>query len=474
MTVDEKLRETLARRASSVEPPLGGWAEITRRIQRRQRRARAATLSLIAGVSVTAVAVVVLMATLPVPGNEGQDVAATGGATEARVSTSVAYPFDTPTTIAPTAAASPGPVVATTGEGGGAPSDTIAPDPPGPVDTGMAAAGFYTGTIYPETAASLENTQVQVAAGHQPWWLDPAMVASSYLANRGLTVSEEGAPRRLADQGDLRYTTAAGVGGWVSVSQLGDGSIFYVTGSRTDRIVRLRATRQGDRVAVEVLPAEGGRVVVRTKRPDHDWNPSATQEVVAGRPASLSVEGPGSTELIVQVRYEGDGGEVGLTEQRLARGQPELEYDGLHDGSELHAAGLGPVSIGFDLATTQQMAGIAMTGERTGPCIGVSPTGRPQGVSFLSTDGDDVVDVLVVSAPSVHTSAGIGVGSTAADVRRAYPGVEDRLVGGTGRLVYNAEAPMERFGMVFHVTDGTVQAIWSGPIAVSRIDEICA
>ncbi|HEX7277122.1 MAG TPA: hypothetical protein VF244_07080, partial [Acidimicrobiales bacterium] len=67
MTVDEKLRETLHRRAELVEPSLDGWIAITRRIERQQRRTRTATFSLVAGFSVAAVAVAVLMVTLAVP-----------------------------------------------------------------------------------------------------------------------------------------------------------------------------------------------------------------------------------------------------------------------------------------------------------------------------------------------------------------------------------------------------------------------
>ncbi len=270
-------------------------------------------------------------------------MATTGGASEVRVSTSVPFPF-TPTTAATGTAPTPGPIATGSGTSGGEaasgpPTSVGASGTSGQVETGMLAAGFQSGTIYPETATELENTQAQVDAGHQPWWVDPGMVASSYLANRGLTTDEAGEPTSIGEAGALRYT-AGGVGGWVSVGQLINGSIYYVEGSRSDRIVQLVVVRQGDRLAVDVMAASSGQVVVRTKRPGTDWNQSTIQAVAAGKMASLTVPGPASTELIVQVRHEGDDGKVGLTEQRLGLGQSRLEYEGLHDGSVLGPSGL--------------------------------------------------------------------------------------------------------------------------------------
>ena len=56
-----------------------------------------------------------------------------------------------------------------------------------------------------------------MAEGHQPWWDDPAMVAASYLANRGLTTTERGRPTSIGEPGAFRYT-ADGIGGWVHLS----------------------------------------------------------------------------------------------------------------------------------------------------------------------------------------------------------------------------------------------------------------
>ncbi len=477
MVDEEQLRETLHRRAETVEPSANGWSVITRRIARRQRRTRAVTLSLVGGFSFAAVVVAVALVTHAIPDTD-QNVAASGGSAPAfRPTTTVAQPSATPTTVAPFDAL-PGQATL------GGPDDVVPPvggttlvpgAGTGPTETGMLSSGFQTGTIYPETAAELERTQAQVDEGHQPWWADPSMVASSYLSNRGLTTSDAGAPQSIGEPGALRYT-ADGVGGWVSVAQLINGSIYYVEGSRSDRIVQLRVVRQGDRLAVDVMGATGGKVVVRAKRPGSEWNPSTTQTVVAGKVTSLTVDGAAGADLIVQVRHEGDDGRVGLSEQRMGSSLISFEYEGLHAGSHLGPSWLGPVTLGMSLAEATRAAGIATTTDRGESCTTLSPAGAPAGVGFVSTAGEDRVDVITVAAPGVRTGAGIGVGSTVAEVRQAYPDVEDRLtLDGDGRLVYTPDDPiLNRFEMVFGMLDGRVAVIWSGDAGLSTTDEICA
>ena len=75
----------------------------------------------------------------------------------------------------------------------------------------------------------------------------------------------------IGEPGAFRYT-ADGIGGWVTVAQVANGSIYYVSGSRSDRIVHLHVVHQGDRLAVDVTAAAAGKVVVRTKRPGGEWN----------------------------------------------------------------------------------------------------------------------------------------------------------------------------------------------------------
>ncbi len=476
--VEDELRDTLQRRADVVEPSFDAWPSITRRIDRRQRRTRTATMSLVAGFSLAAVAVAVAMVTLAVPDAGDQNVAATGGPPRLTgTTTSLPFSSASPSTV--------GPIEAIPGQvGSGGPGGSVVPQGPapttagsgsGPTETGMLSSGFHSGTIYPETAAELETIQAQVDDGHQPWWTDPVMVAASYLGNRGLTIDDDGLPAWVGNAGAMRYT-AGGVGGWVSLAQLiNGGSIHYVTGSRTDRVVKLRLIREGSRVTVEVIATESGKVVVRSKRPGADWNPSTTEAVVAGRLHSLTVQGAESTDLIVQVRHEGDDGRVGLTEELLGAVQPELEYVGLHDASVLAPGQLGPIGLDFTFAEVQRYSGIATVIDQGESCASVSPAGRPAGVAFVSTDGDDRVDVITVAAPSVRTAAGIGVGSTLAEVRQAHPGIEERLTDGEGRLVHSPDDPMqEGFEMIFGIQDGKVSVIWSGHEGLSDTDEICA
>ena len=101
MVDEEQLRETLHRRAETVEPSANGWSVITRRIERRQRRTRTVTLSLVGGFSFAAVVVAVALVTHAIPDTD-QNVAASGGSAPAfRPTTTVAQPFATPTTVAP-------------------------------------------------------------------------------------------------------------------------------------------------------------------------------------------------------------------------------------------------------------------------------------------------------------------------------------------------------------------------------------
>ena len=479
MTADpmqgEDLTQALHRRADAVEPSADGWPAITRRIQRRQRRTRTVTLSLVGGSSFAAVAVAVVLVTHAIPDTD-QNVASSGGPTPLFMpTTTYAFPAAAPTSVP---AVDPETGEAVTGEPGDAPPTGPSTAGPGVVQGGplaATAASFPTESIYPETAAELAAIQAQVAEGHQPWWIDPGMVAASYLGNRGLTASDAGAPTSIGEPWAFRYT-ADGIGGWLTVAQVPNGSIHYVSGARSDRIVHLKVVRQGDRLAVDVTAAAAGKVAVRTKRPGGEWNPATTQTVAAGKAASLTVQGAAGSDLIVQVRHVGADGKVGLSEQRLSGAIIGFEYHGLDDASQLGPSGLGPVRLGMSLAEAARVAGVATTTDQSGSCTGLSPVDRPPGVAFVSTRGEDRVDVITVDAAGVRTDAGVGVGATVAEVRTAYPGIEERLtINGDGRLIHHPDDPaLDDYEMVFGMVDGRVSAIWSGSAGLSFADEICA
>ncbi len=69
-----------------------------------------------------------------------------------------------------------------------------------------------------------------------------------------------------------------------------------------------------------------------------------------------------------------------------------------------------------------------------------------------------------------------GWAATVAEVRTAYPGIEERLtINGDGRLIHHPDDPaLDGYEMVFGMVDGRVSAIWSGSAGLSFTDEICA
>ena len=442
------------------------------------------TLVLVAGMSTAAVVLAVVMAT--VAGPEGTDQhLATGGQADFRTSTTYSpfadpnSPLDGPGSLsAPVIPALPGQETPGPGPGagpGGEPGPATATiDAGGTTVSGATVSGYHSGSIWPETNTELATTQAGVDDGHQPWWDDPSMVASAYLLSRGVETAEDDPPRSLGEPGALRYV-AGGVGGWVNLGRLLDGSIYFVEGSRSDRIVQLRVTRQGDRLAVDVLAAAPGQVVVRTKRPGGPWGDSASRTVVAGKPVALTVDGPAASDLIVQVRHEGDDGKVGLSEQFLGAALTGFEYEGLHDGSTLGPAWLGMVDLGATLAEAERMAGIAMDRGVAGDCATLQPVDRPAGVRFLALPGRDRVDVIVVAAPGVRTTAGVGVGSTADEVQEAYPAAEADVSEGVGRLVYRPADPvLGGHEMVFDIADGRVTSIGVAGEGLLTAEEFCA
>ena len=468
MKVEERLRDSLHRRAASVEPSPGGWTAVVRGIDRRQRRAHTVRVSLVAGMSVAALVLAVAVITVSTP-TPDQNVAATGGTNPDSGPTTTDVPA-APRISAPLAIG----------------SDEVSPDPtrpdpvrpadspaPGPQMSPAMASSAKAWPLWPETQAELDRLQAGVP--DQPWWNDASVVPSAYLRDRGLASPVSGVPT-LGD-GDARITryTASGVSGWVFLSRY--GNIFYVLGSKSDRILQTHIARQGDSLAVEVMAATPGTVVVRTKARGSDWNGSASKPVGANRPVTLTVDGPASTDLIVQIRHEGADGKVGLSEYLLPATLTDIEYEGLHEGSTLAFGRVGPVNLGETLANAEYIAGIAMAYERGEHCTTMSPTDQPEGVALVSTGASaERVDVIIVSAPGVRTAEGIGVGDTVDEVRSVYPGIEERLAGGRGRLVHRAvdDPGLAGYEMLFEVVDDKVVAMWSGLEGLSMSDEICA
>jgi hypothetical protein len=298
--------------------------------------------------------------------------------------------------------------------------------------------------------------------------------ASAYLSARGLPEPAVTERAPVGDAGQVRYT-AGGVGGWVSVARSNPDAPYVVEGATSDRIVRIRAARQDGKLTVNVIASAPGTIVVRTRRPGASAGDISSRPVVAGQEVSLVVVGPDGQDLIVEIRHQGDDGTVGLAETFLPAAADQWSYEALYGGSLIRTGGLGVIGIDTDLASAERAAGVEMTYQRGEYCTSLAPVDQPEGVSFISTRGTDRVDVITVSAPSVHTASGIGVGSSVDDVRQAYPGIEERLTGDAGRLVLGPTGEGdEAFETVFGIADGEVNVVWIGHAGLGNTDELCA
>ena len=464
MKIEERLRESLQHRAEVVEPAHDGWASITRRIERRRRRTRTLSMSLLAGMSFAAVALAVVVATT-VRQEPDQNVA-TGGGDPNRPATSAPYAVP--------------PITATPGEPGagqgtdGNPGSTTVPAPGGPPPESGTMRNYTPEAVWPETLAELEKHQEAADAGQQPWRNDPMAVVVAYLGDRGIPAPGVGEPSADANP-SVRYAFPSMVGGRVYLSRLLDGSIYYVTRSESDDISEVHAVRQGDQLAVDLTVRVPGNLVVRTKGPGSDWNDSARRTVVAEQELSLTVDGPASTALIVQVRLETDDGTVALAESYLGQSVLGFDDEALHNGSILRFGGLGPVGLDMTLAEAERVAGVGTVTNTYAACTSLGTMGRPGGVSFLALNDSGRVDVVVVSDVGVRTAAGIGYGSTLAEVRDAYPDAEERITDGRGRVVLRPSgSDPAGYEIVVGVSDDKVSFIWSGRQGLSMADELCA
>ena len=465
--VDDDLKQALHRRADAVEASADAWPAITRRIERRQRRTRTLSLSLVAGMSFGAVALVAVLTTFVGNDPADQNVAATGGADLNRSTTTLLATIETPAAAAASASTVPGQAAA--------PASGSDPTVPGARPPGAITTREYTPeAVWPETIEELGRAQDAADQGLQPWRYDPAAVAAAYLADRGIGTFHQAEPVGDANP-VVRYIVGGYDGGHIYLSRYRGGSTFYVVGSRSDEISEVHAVRQGDRLAVDVTAAGPGRVAVRTKQPGSDWNESASHTVVADQPVSLTIDGSSSSALIVQVRLEADSGVLSLSEQYLGASILGFDDEKLHNGSNLRFGGVGPIQLDMTLAEAEQAAGITTITNVGEHCTTLGSTGRVGGLLILSMNGSGRIDVITVSEGNVRTDAGIGVGSTVAEVRTTYPGIEERLTDGWGRLVLRPSDPqLSGYEMVFEVAEGEVVGMWSGRKDLGNSDELCA
>jgi hypothetical protein len=436
----------------------------TRSGPRRRRLLLAATLAVVVAV----VAVGLGLAS----GSDGRRDPGVPSVDDEGTTTTVAG--ETATTVAPAAQ----PTLTTVPTAGTTPTTAAAPKPaPAPDRSRPAGATYTPEAVWPETVAELDRVQAAVDQGHQPWRNDPAAVARAYLADRGLPTPGLGPFRSTVEGvGSVDYTVA-GMGGRVDLQRLLNGSIWFVSGSRSATFPGVQIDRRGSSVAVTMQTGADGTVTARAKRPGGDWGGAQPFQTFVGatRSTTLDVSPGTSKELIVQLRLEG-GGKAGVAETYLGPGTAASRYSALDSESRLRLDGLGPVTIGMNVDEARAVSGLPMVWSEGGECRGYRTDGPPAGVHLTSATGTRV-DFISVSEPSIATLSGIRVGSTLADVRRTYG---DRLQGsvqadGWGRLLFRAQDPsLDHLALVFLFSEGKVAGMWAGLRSVVQADEVCA
>ena len=454
MTVEQDLRATLQERATRVSPSPDSWTSITLKIDHRRQRARVVVFAFAALLPVVAV---------------GATLAAVRDGNGARP-VDTAGPSLTPSTPETTApAAQAGPTVTTAMRG-----TTTVPRNPVPSAAAVVVAG--TARIWPETKPELDEFQKGFDEGHSAWRGSPDGVAKVFLLGRALPDPKVEPTDPGASQVAVPYT-AGGVGGTAYLARDREGGVYYVTANTTERIAQVDVSREDNGLVLEIQSPTKGTVSARTKKPGGSWSSYNSQPIAPAGSSRMLVGVGQSGDVILQVRHEGDDGKVGITDQYVAAKSVVTPPGGaaLGQGSKMQVDGVGPVKVGMTLGEAEGAAGVPMT-RKVGPdCTELTPDGGPVGLAFVSTAGAGKVDVITVSEPGVTTLSGIGIGSTLAEVDKAYPSAERRLTNDEGRLVYRADDPaLADFEMVIGIGEGKVTQLWAGHKGLGLSDEICA
>jgi hypothetical protein len=137
--------------------------------------------------------------------------------------------------------------------------------------------------------------------------------------------------------------------------------------------------------------------------------------------------------------------------------------------------GLGPVRVGMTLAAAQRVLGtkfkVDYIEDEKGCGIAVRRDGRDKGVLYMIDKGRVVrVDI---DTPAIRTAQGVGVGSTAAQVRRAYPRLRTSPHAYTDGQYFEVKRP-RGFGLVFEIEKGKVTTMRGGAYPAVGYVEGCA
>ncbi len=146
----------------------------------------------------------------------------------------------------------------------------------------------------------------------------------------------------------------------------------------------------------------------------------------------------------------------------------------------VHLRRAGPVRFGMTVAQAGQAAGVdfeRIEEVRNGGCSHVAPGGDWDAPVHFMTWDDRVVRVSV-SGPGVTTRSGVGVGSPAADVYRAYPGrivaTPHAYVDGEYLTFVPRDAADRDYRVVFETSADTVTGFRAGLAEATMLVEGCS
>jgi hypothetical protein len=449
---ENDLRTALHQHTETVDAarPAAGWNDVEARASHLagQRRARMAAVGLAAAVVIALLAVGVGALT----GDDGPKRVRTADRPDETTSTTESSTTTTPTTD---------PAAGT--------SSTV-PTPPDPETVGG---------IYPDYA---EYQRSGTARYGNP--VDTALAfAKEYvgmktpLAGKAVNGAKPGTKKV-----SIRPNSRASLTTVVELSPVGEGGPWTVTGSHTDSITlddpaANDAIGSPTHLAGSALAFEG-HVVVEVRDGGQKAGKALGRTFVTGggdikRPfdgyVSFTKASKAHGGLLLWEDSAEDGAPISATVIRVAfGGKPDEQPPAMSNDSRLRIDGIEGVRLGMDLEQARNAFKIPTVFTDSQPCQALAPQGDPAGLSVVLIGNR--VSLITISSGPLKTEKGIAVGSTVAQVKAAYPAIDDR---GT-RLVLRGTGAFAGYSMVFEQANGKVTAMWSGVRDVAEADEACA
>ena len=139
----------------------------------------------------------------------------------------------------------------------------------------------------------------------------------------------------------------------------------------------------------------------------------------------------------------------------------------------LEPHGLGPVRIGMTIAAAEHALGARLDVDG-GECSGaVRRDGRDKQIIYMVEGGR--ITRIDINTPLVRTARGVGLGSTIAQVRKAY-GATFRSHPNLYTALPDLEVrrPGSRFGLIFETDHGRVIAMRGGKYPSVAYSEFCS